>query len=76
MSRTDTTKLLYAAEASPIVKSLLGLEPALRAEVIPSFHDMLASTPKYYLYEKEFDQAVNEPLLVLHSSGSTGTIHT
>ncbi|KAI0837983.1 acetyl-CoA synthetase-like protein [Hypoxylon sp. FL0890] len=72
MNRTESTKLLYAAEATPIIKPLLTLSPTLHDVAIPAFDDMLNSTPDHYPYNKEFDKAINEPLVVLHSSGSTG----
>lgn len=72
MKQTGSHQLLYATEVTPIVRPLLCLEAECRAEAIPSFDDMVNSAPKHYPYDKEFDQAINEPLLVLHSSGSTG----
>lgn len=55
-----------------MIKPLVSLDPALVIETIPSFDQMLGSNPAPYPYEKEFDDAENEPILVLHSSGSTG----
>ena len=41
-------------------------------EAIPSFLEMLESNPEHYPYEKGFDEARDDPILVLHSSGSPG----
>ncbi|KAI0490870.1 acetyl-CoA synthetase-like protein [Xylaria cf. heliscus] len=71
MKQTSCHRLLYAAEIHPIVKPLL-VEDTIQAKEIPSFNDMLNSTPDYFPYDKVFDEASNEPILVLHSSGSTG----
>ncbi|XDG08472.1 hypothetical protein ABKA04_008087 [Annulohypoxylon sp. FPYF3050] len=72
MGRTTCSKLLYPTEASPIIKPLVDLEPSFDYYAIPSFADMVNSTPEKYIYHKKFDEAINDPLLVLHSSGSTG----
>lgn len=75
MGRTACSKLLYPTEVSPIIKPLVDLEPSFDYYVIPSFADMVNSTPEKYIYHKKFDEAINDPLLVLHSSGSTGNTH-
>ncbi|RYO89563.1 hypothetical protein DL762_003176 [Monosporascus cannonballus] len=72
MAQTGSTKLLHAAELLPVVKQLQILEPTIHPEVIPSFNDMINSTPEHFAYEKGFEEAKDDPILVLHSSGSTG----
>ncbi|KAI1085939.1 hypothetical protein F5B19DRAFT_244352 [Rostrohypoxylon terebratum] len=72
MGRTACSKMLYPVEVSPIIKPLMDLEPSFDYNIIPSFEDMVNSTPERYPYYKEFEEAMNDPLLVLHSSGSTG----
>ncbi|KAI0007306.1 acetyl-CoA synthetase-like protein [Xylariaceae sp. FL0662B] len=64
------TKLLYASEISPLVKKLPEL--SAHAEVIPTFNEMMNSSPDPYAFSKTFDEARNEPAAVLQSSGSTG----
>ncbi|KAI1778529.1 acetyl-CoA synthetase-like protein [Hypoxylon cercidicola] len=68
----NCNKLVHAAEVLPLIKPLQGLKPSMHTEAIPSFNDMLESNPQHYPYEKDFIQAKNDPVLVLHSSGSTG----
>ncbi|KAI0449144.1 acetyl-CoA synthetase-like protein [Xylaria acuta] len=70
--QTTCTKLVHTVEVAPLVKPLISADSELRTEVLPSFDQMLESSPSPYLYEKAFDNAENEPILVLHSSGSTG----
>ncbi|RYP10073.1 hypothetical protein DL765_008227 [Monosporascus sp. GIB2] len=72
MAQTGSTKLLHAAELLPVVKHLQILKPTIHREVIPSFSDMINSTPEHFPYEKGFEEAKDDPILVLHSSGSTG----
>ncbi|KAI0169257.1 hypothetical protein GGR52DRAFT_581433 [Hypoxylon sp. FL1284] len=70
MSQTASNKLLYAAEVSPIVSQLQ--EPSICAEAVPSFDEMINSNPKHYAFEKDFEEARFEPVVIFHSSGSTG----
>lgn len=74
MNATESNKLLYAAELGPLMKPLQTLAPAAEFVAVPAFQEMLdgdgKSTP--YPYEKTFEEARNDPIIVLHSSGSTG----
>jgi len=38
----------------------------------PSFEELLAADIKVYPYTKKFNEVANDPVLVLHSSGTTG----
>ncbi|KAI0202451.1 hypothetical protein F4808DRAFT_76239 [Astrocystis sublimbata] len=71
MRQTGCSKLLYATEMHPLVKPLLS-EETIQALEVPAFKAMLNSTPDRFPYEKSFDEVCNDPVLVLHSSGSTG----
>ncbi|KAI1774063.1 acetyl-CoA synthetase-like protein [Hypoxylon cercidicola] len=71
MEQTGCSKLLYAAEVAPIVQRM-GAASSLRSEVIPTFEEMLSTSPVSYPYTKSFEDAKNDPVVVLHSSGSTG----
>jgi hypothetical protein len=71
MEQTDCSKLLHAAEVAPILQRM-GVASSLRLEVIPTFEEMLNSRPVSYPYTKSFEDAQNDPVVVLHSSGSTG----
>ncbi|KAF2999116.1 putative secondary metabolism biosynthetic enzyme [Neopestalotiopsis sp. 37M] len=72
MEKTGSTKVLYAAELAPLIKPLQDLAPTFVFDAVPSFQTMLDSHPVRYPYEKSFEQARDEPIVVLHSSGSTG----
>jgi acyl-coenzyme A synthetase/AMP-(fatty) acid ligase len=75
MSQTGSTKILHAGEIAPIVKRLQAIEPSIFSDTIPSFEEMIDSNPDHYPYEKDFDEAINDPACILHSSGSTGKNH-
>ncbi|KAI0435840.1 hypothetical protein F4803DRAFT_573631 [Xylaria telfairii] len=72
MDQTTCTTLLYAVEVEPMVKPFQEMRPNLRMEAIPSFDEMINSSPAEFPYLKSFDEACNDPVVVLQSSGSTG----
>ncbi|XXH01320.1 hypothetical protein Hte_007678 [Hypoxylon texense] len=73
MSQTGSNKVLYASELVPLAKSLQSVATSVSIDPIPSFQEMLDSNPEPYPYEKNFDEAKDDPIVVLHSSGSTGS---
>ncbi|KAI1505652.1 acetyl-CoA synthetase-like protein [Biscogniauxia marginata] len=72
MDQTGCTKILHPSEVAPLVKQLQDLEPSVHTQTIPSFEEMMRSTPEKYNYRKSFYEARDDPIVVLHSSGSTG----
>lgn len=72
MEQTGSTKVLFANELAPLLKPLQALVPSVRVEALPALQEMLDSNPSYYEYSKSFEDARNDPIAVLHSSGSTG----
>lgn len=74
MEQTKSSKLLHAAEIGPIVKALFSEKDDLRPLEIPSFQELLDSNPAPFAYTYSFHEAKNNPIVVLHSSGSTGPL--
>lgn len=74
MSETGSDKLLYAAELAPLIKPLQALTSSITSDVVPSVKVMLDSESGPYPYTKSFEEARNDPIAVLHSSGSTGKL--
>ncbi|KAI0854529.1 hypothetical protein F4860DRAFT_112179 [Xylaria cubensis] len=72
MEQTRSTKLLHAAEVKPIVRQLNDIVPFLHVATVPSFDEMVTSNPSRYPFSKSFDECRDDPVVVLHSSGSTG----
>ncbi|KAI1437361.1 acetyl-CoA synthetase-like protein [Xylaria sp. CBS 124048] len=72
LGQTKSTKMLFTSEVAPIVKPIHALSPALDARVIPSFREMMESSPAPYPFTKTFEEARDDPIVVLTSSGSTG----
>ncbi|KAI1655328.1 acetyl-CoA synthetase-like protein [Daldinia decipiens] len=69
---TGGFNILHTAEVRPIVSQLEKLQPKIHIWEVPSFEQMLKSSPEHFEYEKTFDEARDDPVVILHSSGSTG----
>ena len=72
MNQTGSTKILYCPESASLIKPLQDIAPSVSSHAIPDFEVIFESQAKRYPYQKGFDEARNDPILVLHSSGSTG----
>ncbi|KAK7743323.1 putative NRPS-like protein biosynthetic cluster [Diatrype stigma] len=72
LEQTKCSNVLYAPEVETIVEPLLKEREDLRAHKILPLEDLIRSGAKHYPYEKEYEEAKWDPILILHSSGSTG----
>ena len=73
MEQKACKTLCYAAELQPVVESLKAIAgEKISYSSIPSFDTMLESRPKHYYYGGTFERNENDPVVVFHSSGSTG----
>ena len=57
---------------SPLVKALKGLMADTSFELLVPFGELIAKKSEPFEFSKTFEDAVNDPCLILHSSGSTG----
>lgn len=73
MNETASKKLLYGTEIVSLVELLRDRLLFVSYDSVPSLELMLDSDPASYRYTKSFDEARDDPIAVLHSSGSTGT---
>ncbi|KAL8702786.1 MAG: hypothetical protein Q9201_004041 [Fulgogasparrea decipioides] len=71
MEQTGSSKLLYTKELDVVVQELAGLKGDIQCEMIESLERLLESRGPHYPYNSRFDEAVGQPVVVLHSSGST-----
>lgn len=46
--------------------------PELQTLEIPAIEELLTTRTKHYPYTKSFDEVCDDPLVVMHTSGSTG----
>jgi long-subunit acyl-CoA synthetase (AMP-forming) len=56
----------------PLVEDFLGQKP-MKVLELPGVDELLdAESTKPFIYDKTFDEAVNDPFCILHTSGTTG----
>lgn len=72
LEKTQCSHVLYAHELEAIVNPLLHERPELRIHKILPLKDLILSAAEHYPFDKEYEEARWDPILILHSSGSTG----
>lgn len=63
--------ILVPEQRPPIVESILASHSYATKE-IPTLEELLTTSYPHYPYKKSFDKHKYEPLIVLHTSGTTG----
>ena len=71
MKLVDCKTLLVPEERLPVIDSILE-EYKMQTLQIPRLDELLEHTHPDYPFDKSFANARNEPLVVLHTSGTTG----
>jgi len=71
MDQTISTKIFYSKEVSPIINGLQAGKTDLNPTAIGPLDEMLQDSPKYP-YNEDYETSARNPIVVLHSSGSTG----
>lgn len=74
LEQTNCSYLLYGGEVEDALSPLFQKLPGLKTYKIQPLEDLLAScpAPQPYPFDKDFESAKWDPILILHSSGSTG----
>ena len=71
MKLVSCKTMLLSEERPPVIDSILE-EYKMRTLQIPKLDELLGQTHPDYPFDKNFEDARNEPLVVLHTSGTTG----
>ncbi|CAO2652907.1 Nn.00g023180.m01.CDS01 [Neocucurbitaria sp. VM-36] len=71
IDRVDGTIMLRSSTPFPVVDEVLQ-NREMRTFQIPSLEDLLSAQPDQYQYTKTFESSKHEPLISLHTSGTTG----
>ena len=71
MKLVDCKTMLVPEDRLPIIDAILN-ESKMRILQIPKLDELLEHTHPNYPFHKSFQDAQNEPLVVLHTSGTTG----
>lgn len=69
---TKLDRLLFSEKYTKLAASLQTGRPSLTSFQIPEFEDMVQSKSKPYAYTKTWAEAKNDPIMIIHTSGSTG----
>lgn len=72
LDQTSCSKMLYAEEVTATVDLLRAMDSKLSCTKIGSIDSILSTDSQHYPYRKQFNEAIHDPVVVLHSSGSTG----
>ncbi len=74
LQQTGCVKFLHTFEMSPKVRELQAERESLRAIAVSSLGYMTHQGSKHYPYKASFEKNRWDPVLILHSSGSTGEL--
>ncbi len=74
LEQTKCTKFLYTTEVSQKIRDLQAQKKNLQTLTVQSLNDMLHGLSDHYSYEVKFSDVRFDPVLILHSSGSTGKV--
>ncbi|KAM0164035.1 hypothetical protein ACHAPG_000785 [Botrytis cinerea] len=69
---TDCQVLLTTDPKPPTVAPVVQTHDHLQVLSVPSIEELLNSTYEHFPYDKTFESAKREPLVALHTSGTTG----
>ncbi|KAL2273595.1 hypothetical protein FJTKL_04192 [Diaporthe vaccinii] len=72
LEQTQCRHFLYAKEVEGLVTPLLEHKSDLNLEKIETLDDLIRPGTQHFTWDKEYDEAKWDPILILHSSGSTG----
>ena len=73
MEQMTCEKLCYVGELAPVLDGLKAIaRDKISFTTVPSFKTMLENKSSHYAFETTFDTSENNPVVIFHSSGSTG----
>ena len=74
LEQTKCSKFVYSNEVSQKVHDLQAEKKDLQIFAVQSLGEMVLDYNKHYPYEVKFSDVRWDPVLILHSSGSTGKV--
>ena len=75
LEQTKCSKFFYSNEVSQKVHALQTEKKDLQIFAVQSLSDMVLEYNNIYPYEVKFSDVRWDPVLILHSSGSTGEVN-
>ena len=74
LQQTGCRKFFLSPELTSVAKSAQAQVPGITLQAVEEFDHWLENYTRHYPFEKSLDEAKWDPILVLHSSGSTGEL--
>lgn len=71
LDKTECSKLCHSTELATLAESINAMRQMETAE-IPSMDEMIQTETNPYSYEETFEKHSKNPVVVFHSSGTTG----
>ena len=72
MEQTESSKIITVSEVAPILQAITASTGELETLILEPLNDLLESKGPPFLYNPNIEEALWYPVVVLHSSGSTG----
>ncbi|KAL1852805.1 putative NRPS-like protein biosynthetic cluster [Diaporthe australafricana] len=72
LEQTHCRHFLHTSEVEALATPLLEHKKDLHLHMIETLEEMIKEETQHYDYDKEYDAVKWDPILILHSSGSTG----
>jgi thioester reductase-like protein len=72
LEQTKCAHFLYTKEVEGLVTPLLERKSDLTLHLVEALEDMIKPETPHFPWEKDYDSVKWDPILILHSSGSTG----
>lgn len=72
MAQTSCVKLLFTFEVTTFIKTIESMNSKIRVHEIPSQESLLNSHIIHSIPVPQYSQVQDDPIVILHSSGSTG----
>ena len=72
LKNAECTKLFHSAEFTKTASQLQSKKPELETFELGTLEELLSAPPKHYPYHKQWATSWKEPIIIAHSSGSTG----
>jgi len=72
LANAECTKLFHSREFAKTASGLQAKKPELETFELGPLDSLLATAPRHFPYMKQWETSWKEPVIIAHSSGSTG----
>jgi acyl-coenzyme A synthetase/AMP-(fatty) acid ligase len=74
LENAHCTKLFHSIDFEKTANQLKCKKPELQTFQLASLNELLNANPEHYPYHKQWTTSWKEPVIIAHSSGSTGSL--